>query len=34
MQMPQQQQGGGGGGFQEPMAANEALGGSAFGANF
>uniref|UniRef100_A0A6C0LH41 Uncharacterized protein n=1 Tax=viral metagenome TaxID=1070528 RepID=A0A6C0LH41_9ZZZZ len=32
MQMPQQQ--GGGGGFQEPMAANEALGGSAFGANF
>ena len=32
MQMPQQQQGGGG--FQEPMAANEALGGSAFGANF
>ena len=36
MQMSQQQGGGGGGGggFQEPMAANEALGGSAFGANF
>lgn len=32
MQMPQG--GGGGGGFQEPMAANEALGGSGFGANF